>query len=145
MDGRDLILALFQGYKILTGSYVGKDALQIWNYSTDYSTDRKNKPQVVDFPAGDKGPFLYAAQFCDNNVVVAGGSGTNSAMAINTETNAVGIFTLDTLVLYPATMWNLSSVFLLSFSTFTVFDVTGRLVLVNLLLANLALKALGLS
>jgi len=80
-----------QGYKILTGSYVGKDALQIWNYSTDYSTDRKNKPQVVEFPAGDKGPFLYAAQFCDNDVVVAGGSGTNSAMAINSETNQVGV------------------------------------------------------
>lgn len=79
-----------QGNKILTGSYEGHaDALQIWNYSTDYTTDRKNKAQVVNFPAGDKGPFLYAAQFCDNDVVVAGGSGTNSAMAINSETNEV--------------------------------------------------------
>lgn len=80
-----------KGYKILTGSYVGKDALQIWNYSTDYSTHGKGspQPQVVDFPAGEKGPFLYAAQFCDNNVVVAGGSGSNSAMAINSETNEV--------------------------------------------------------
>lgn len=85
----------YQGYKILTGSYVGKDALQIWNYSTDYSTDRKNQPKVVDFPAGKNGPFLYAAQFCDNDVVVAGGSGTNSAMAINSETNQVGYDALN--------------------------------------------------
>lgn len=76
-------------YKILTGSYCGKDALQIWNYNGDYGIRGKDKPKVVDFPAGDKGPFLYAAQFCDNDVVVAGGSGTNSAMAINTETNQV--------------------------------------------------------
>jgi hypothetical protein len=80
-----------QGYKILTGSYVGHEALQIWNYSTDYSTDRKSKPQNIDFPAKEKGPFLYAAQFCDNDIVVAGGSGTNSAMAINSETNEVRI------------------------------------------------------
>ncbi|KAH3872444.1 uncharacterized protein LOC127868775 isoform X3 [Dreissena polymorpha] len=78
-----------KGNKILTGSYVGKDALQIWNYSTDYATDRKQRPQEVHFPAGEKGPFLYAAQFCDNNVVLAGGSGTNSAKAINSETNEV--------------------------------------------------------
>lgn len=78
-----------RGYKILTGSYVGHEALQIWNYSTDYSTDRKSKPQNIDFPAKEKGPFLYAAQFCDNDIVVAGGSGTNSAMAINSETNEV--------------------------------------------------------
>lgn len=78
-----------QGNKILTGSYVGKDSLQIWNYSTDYATDRKQRPQEVNFPAGEKGPFLYAAQFCDNDVVIAGGSGTNSAKAINTETNEV--------------------------------------------------------
>ncbi|XP_052786380.1 uncharacterized protein LOC128221815 [Mya arenaria] len=79
-----------KGNKILTGSWEGRtDALEIWNYSTDYTTDRKKRPQVVNFPAGAKGPFLYAAQFCDNDVVVAGGSGTNSAMAINAETNEV--------------------------------------------------------
>lgn len=81
---------MFQGYQILTGSYHGgDDALQIWNYSTDYSVNTKNKAQVVNFPSHGKGAFLYAAQFCDNNVVVAGGSGTNSAMAINSETNEV--------------------------------------------------------
>ncbi|KAL4239912.1 hypothetical protein ACF0H5_000711 [Mactra antiquata] len=79
-----------QGYKILTGSWVGgEDALQIWNYSTDYSTDRSKKPDIVPFPTGGKGPFLNAAQFCDNDVVIAGGSGTNSAMAINSKTHEV--------------------------------------------------------
>lgn len=78
-----------KGYKILTGSYVGHDALQIWDYSTDYGAGTKNKPKLIDFPAGPNGPFIYASQFCDNDVVVAGGSGTNSAMAINSETNEV--------------------------------------------------------
>lgn len=91
-----LIFYNYQGYKILTGSHVGKDALQIWDYSTDYSTDRSKKPQLVDFPGGEKGPFIYAAQFCDNDVVIAGGSGTNSAMAMNTETNQVSIIALVT-------------------------------------------------
>ncbi|XP_053389420.1 uncharacterized protein LOC123562065 [Mercenaria mercenaria] len=87
-----------KGYKILTGSYVGgNDALQIWDYSTDYGPSSKARPHVVNFPVkapaskgqGNTGPFLYAAQFCDNNVVVAGGSGTNSAMAINSENDEV--------------------------------------------------------
>lgn len=77
------------GYKILTGSWMGREALQIWNYSTDYTTDKKSKPKNINFPAGEAGPFLYAARLCDNDVVIAGGSGTNSAMAINSETDEV--------------------------------------------------------
>lgn len=73
-------------FKILTGSYEGrKDALQIWSYS-----EEKNKSEIdIDFPSNGKGAFLYAAQFCDNDVVLAGGSGTNSAKAINYKTNEV--------------------------------------------------------
>ena len=74
----------------MTGSWSGSDdALQIWDYSTDYSASGA-RGHVVNFPSNGKGPHLYAAQFCDNNVVVAGGSGTNSAMAINSETQEVG-------------------------------------------------------
>lgn len=75
-----------KGYEILTGSYEGKkEALQIWKYSEDNNKPERN----IDFPSNGKGAFLYAAQFCDNNVVLAGGSGTNSAKAINYETNEV--------------------------------------------------------
>ncbi|XP_046567483.1 uncharacterized WD repeat-containing protein all2124-like [Haliotis rubra] len=71
-----------RGYDILTGSWVAEDALKVWNY-----TDGKPK-KTVKFP-GPKGAYLYCAQFCDNNVVLAGGSGTNSAKAINMDTNEV--------------------------------------------------------
>ena len=43
----------------------------------------------IDFPSNGKGAFLYAARFCDNDVVLAGGSGTNSAKAINHVENKV--------------------------------------------------------
>ncbi|KAL3876899.1 hypothetical protein ACJMK2_034680 [Sinanodonta woodiana] len=69
-------------YDILTGSWTGKDALQIWDY-----TEGKVKKNV-NFPS-ESGPMLYCCQFCDNDTVIAGGSGTNSAKAINTKTNQV--------------------------------------------------------
>jgi len=79
-----------KGYEILTGSYTSTDALQIWNYSTDYShLNKDNKPKVVNFPCGSTGQMIYAAQFCDNDVVLAGGSGTHSAQAINSKTDEV--------------------------------------------------------
>lgn len=74
---------------ILTGSYVAKDALQIWNYSTEYRIDGSVKPKVVNFPEGEKGQYLYAAKFCAGDIVVAGGSGTNSAVVINSTTDKI--------------------------------------------------------
>lgn len=78
-----------QGYKILTGSWVGHNALQIWGY-----TEGKLEKNVP-FPSDSTGEFLYCAQFCDNNVVLAGGSGTNSVQAVNTETGEVSLGEMD--------------------------------------------------
>lgn len=73
-------------FTILTGSFEGKkEALQLWEYSCENNKPIKN----IDFPSNGKGPFLYAARFCDNDVVLAGGSGTNSAKAINHVDNTV--------------------------------------------------------
>ncbi|KAK6168958.1 hypothetical protein SNE40_020104 [Patella caerulea] len=66
-----------KGLKILTGSWTSNHALQIWNY-----TDGKLEKNI-EYPDAPDGAFLYCAQFCDNDVVLAGGSGTNSAQAIN--------------------------------------------------------------
>ncbi|CAM5159565.1 unnamed protein product [Eretmochelys imbricata] len=73
-----------QGNRVLTGSWVPHNALQLWDLRT--SQLQKNLP----FP-GDpmQGQFLYAARFCDQDIVVAGGSGTSGASAIHTSTNQV--------------------------------------------------------
>ncbi|CAE1141803.1 unnamed protein product [Acanthosepion pharaonis] len=73
--------SLKQG-KILTGSWVSKNSLQVWNYSEGIV--EKNVP----FP-NEKGEYLYCAQFCDNDVVLAGGSGTNNVQAIHYPTGKV--------------------------------------------------------
>ncbi|CAH1794755.1 unnamed protein product [Owenia fusiformis] len=67
-----------RGFKILTGSWVAQHSLQIWDYNE--GVVEKNIP----FPHGGHGEFLYCAQFCDNDVVIAGGSGTHSIQAVNT-------------------------------------------------------------
>jgi WD40 repeat protein len=64
---------------ILTGSWVAKDALQIWDF--------REGSLVENLPfANNQGEFIYSAQFCDNDTVLAGGSGTNNVQAINTKT-----------------------------------------------------------
>ncbi|EMP26581.1 Signaling threshold-regulating transmembrane adapter 1 [Chelonia mydas] len=73
-----------QGNCVLTGSWVPHNALQLWDLRT--SQLQKNLP----FPGGPmQGQFLYAARFCDQDIVVAGGSGTSGASAIHTGTNQV--------------------------------------------------------
>ncbi|XP_014674089.1 PREDICTED: uncharacterized WD repeat-containing protein all2124-like [Priapulus caudatus] len=69
-----------KGYKMLTGSWTSKNALQIWEH-TSGSLER-----TVPVPCGSGGEFLYCSQFCDNDAVLAGGSGTNSVQAINSKT-----------------------------------------------------------
>ncbi|XP_041364613.1 suppressor of mec-8 and unc-52 protein homolog 1-like [Gigantopelta aegis] len=68
-------------HHILTGSWCANHALQVWNY-TDGDLNKN-----VTFPHKGNGAFLYCAQMCDNNVVLAGGSGTNSAKAIDVKTD----------------------------------------------------------
>lgn len=67
-------------WSILTGSWVGQSALQEWDW-----TSGKAKDIPFDFK-GHSGAYLYCAQYCDNDVVMAGGSGTNSVQAINKAT-----------------------------------------------------------
>ncbi|XP_059818838.1 uncharacterized protein LOC132390246 [Hypanus sabinus] len=70
--------------KILTGSWVARDALQIWDFRK--SSAEKNIP----FPSDqDHGEFIYAARYCTGDTVIAGGSGTNSAQVINIRTDTV--------------------------------------------------------
>ncbi|XP_070581068.1 uncharacterized protein [Ptychodera flava] len=75
--------------KILTASWVAHNSLQLW----DFSTGRLES----NIPFGsDSGEYLYTCQFCDNNVVLAGGSGTNSVKAINKNTfEVLGTVSLD--------------------------------------------------
>ncbi|XP_075771780.1 THO complex subunit 6 homolog isoform X2 [Pelodiscus sinensis] len=73
-----------RGNHVLTASWVAHNALQLWDLRT--SQLQKNLP----FPGGPmQGQFLYAARFCDQDVVVAGGSGTSGASAIHAGTNQV--------------------------------------------------------
>lgn len=65
-------------WTILTGSWVGTKALQEWDWTTG--------KVIKDIPfnySGHDGAYLYCAQYCDNDVVIAGGSGTNSIQAVN--------------------------------------------------------------
>ncbi|OWF40099.1 WD repeat-containing protein slp1-like [Mizuhopecten yessoensis] len=70
-----------KGYEILTGSWRKKDALQIWDYSSG-----KVKTEVNFELGGCDGSYLYCGQFCDNDVIMAAGSGTKSCEAINRNT-----------------------------------------------------------
>jgi WD40 repeat protein len=91
-DGLDL-----KGNQILTASWIQSNALQLWDYRK--GTLLKNLPFNV--AATDKklsggggdalggGAYLYCGQFCTDNVVVAGGSGTNSIQAVSLDTEQV--------------------------------------------------------
>ncbi|XP_075716927.1 uncharacterized protein LOC142759012 [Rhinoderma darwinii] len=70
--------------QILSGSWVARNALQLWDMrSSDLIQD-------LPFPAPVlQGEFLYAARFCTDHVVLAGGSGTCSARAVNFKTQEV--------------------------------------------------------
>ncbi|XP_053314438.1 katanin p80 WD40 repeat-containing subunit B1-like [Spea bombifrons] len=73
-----------QGNKLLTASWVARDALQLWDLRAAQLV------QNVPFPAAAlQGQFLYAAAFCSENVVLAGGSGTCAASAIDLRTEQV--------------------------------------------------------
>ncbi|KAM5163084.1 uncharacterized protein ACMZJ9_005886 [Mantella aurantiaca] len=69
---------------ILTASWVARNALQLWDFRT------AGLVQDIPFPTSNlQGELLYAARFCTDSVVVAGGSGTCSARAANIKTQEV--------------------------------------------------------
>lgn len=71
-DGLDI-----KGLQILTASWRATDALEIY----DFAMNRRVK--AIPFSDNVSGEFLYGARYCENDVVVAGGSGTNSMKAIH--------------------------------------------------------------
>ncbi|KAJ7327302.1 hypothetical protein JRQ81_017061 [Phrynocephalus forsythii] len=70
-----------KGDLVLTGSWVPRNALQLWDLRT--SRLWQNLP----FPGSrTQGEFLYSAQFCAEDMVLAGGSGTCGATILHTGT-----------------------------------------------------------
>ncbi|KAM4694550.1 THO complex subunit 6 homolog [Discoglossus pictus] len=69
---------------LLTGSWVNRNALQLWDLRSSQLL------QDLPFPPNpSQGEFLYAARFYRQNVVIAGGSGTCSACAVDFKTQDV--------------------------------------------------------
>ena len=65
------------GNHIITGSYVAKDSLQIWDIRGNYLRN-------VNFPHNkQKGDFMYSAKFVDKTTILAGGSGINIACSVD--------------------------------------------------------------
>ncbi|XP_015282917.1 PREDICTED: POC1 centriolar protein homolog A-like [Gekko japonicus] len=73
-----------KGNQVLTGSWVPRNALQLWDL-------RKTRLwQNLPFPGSPtQGEFLYSARFCAGNVVIAGGSGTCGASLLHVGTGQV--------------------------------------------------------
>ncbi|OCT81553.1 uncharacterized WD repeat-containing protein alr3466 [Xenopus laevis] len=70
--------------RIVTGSWVAQNALQLWDLRSS------GLLQDIPFPASNlQGQFLYAVRFASDGLVVAGGSGSSSACAINFMTKEV--------------------------------------------------------
>jgi WD40 repeat protein len=72
-----------RGNEILTASWTRLNSLQIWDFRTMGLLTTLNVPNA----ANDKGEYMYAAQLCDNQTVLAVGSGTCACHVINSETN----------------------------------------------------------
>jgi len=108
-----------QGSKILTASWINKDALQLWDYShgrliknipyRSHATraDGSDCQSRGDYASGESechehiaGEYLYCAQFCTDDVVIAGGTGTNSVQSINVNTGKVYQWYYISTVLY---------------------------------------------
>ncbi|KAM8953361.1 uncharacterized protein RCH25_044204 [Pelodytes ibericus] len=73
-----------QDHRLLTASWVARNALQLWDFRNG------GLLQDIPFPASTlQGEFLYAATFCSDSVILAGGSGTSTACAISLNTQEI--------------------------------------------------------
>ncbi|XP_054846305.1 uncharacterized WD repeat-containing protein all2124-like [Eublepharis macularius] len=73
-----------KGNQVLTGSWVPRNALQMWDLRM------ARLWQNLPFPGSPtQGEFLYSAQFCAGNMVMAGGSGTCGASLLHAGTGQV--------------------------------------------------------
>ena len=90
----------------MTASWVQCDALQLWDYrkgallknlafdcvkerAPASSSQAAGDPAQTTHGAGAAGAYLYCCQFCTSNVVVAGGTGTNSVQAVSIDNSEV--------------------------------------------------------
>ena len=71
-----------QGNTILAGQWTGLHELQEYDYTSGKCT------REIKYPSKN-GAFLYAAQYVNSDLVIAGGSGTNKAEIIDVNTNEV--------------------------------------------------------
>uniref|UniRef100_A0ABM5GL38 Uncharacterized protein isoform X1 n=1 Tax=Pogona vitticeps TaxID=103695 RepID=A0ABM5GL38_9SAUR len=73
-----------KGDLVLTGSWVPRNALQLWDLRTSRLC------QNLPFPGSSaQGEFLYSARFCAEDMVLAGGSGSCGATVIHMDTSQV--------------------------------------------------------
>lgn len=72
--------------KIVTSSWVVSKALQLWDFGSTKLISNIPYLKPVEKKGGE---FLYGVKFCTDDVVVTGGSGTNSARAINVTTSQI--------------------------------------------------------
>ena len=72
-SGLDLL-----GNYILTGSYVAKDSVQLWDYRSGNFIRNVRIPRDK-----QKGDFVYCTNFLDHHKIVAGGSGMNCVFTVD--------------------------------------------------------------
>ena len=72
-----------QGSYIVSGSWVKNNSLQLWDFNT------MGLVRNIKYRQKGEGEYLYCTKFANDKVVLAGGSGTKSAQAINIETDEV--------------------------------------------------------
>ena len=93
-------VVVVQGNVIVTASWVQLDALQLWDYRKgallkNLAYDVKERggghvqTSVGDVLMHGGGAYLYCCQFCTSNVVIAGGTGTNSTQAVSIDNSEV--------------------------------------------------------
>ena len=80
-----------QDNRVLAGSWRKDCAVQIFDFGSGKLIDsypmKTKQPEPMSKASG--GEFVYCARFCDHGVILAGGSGTQSVQAIDTNKKEV--------------------------------------------------------
>ena len=78
---------------ILTGSWVARGGLQLWDFGSGQLIETLNLDHIVkqsQYPADKQnGEFFYCAQFGGDDFIFAGGSGIKNVLVINIHTSQV--------------------------------------------------------
>ena len=80
-----------KGSQILTGSWVARSSLQLWDYGSGEVIETIGLDHVTDrmphhHGDGPRGEFMYSAQFAGDNLILAGGSGIMDVLVISANT-----------------------------------------------------------